>query len=186
MKLCYRNRVQNKPDSSLSTSDYLHQLVPQKLSRRAGGAYPVQLSRRADSPIRRRGPAGRLPRWRRGTAGLLPQAAERAGGASPQGGGECRLGFSPRRRRRIPSRTGAASGQSPARETNRSRRLGDGSGEGVSCKNTMGRRALKCKKRVSRSCPSDERWLVQIVGLHGCTDCWFAQDTLPFYPVLHQ
>jgi len=146
MKLCYRNRVQNKPDSSLSTSDYLHHLVPQKLSRRAGGAYPVQLSRRADSPIRRRGPAGRLPRWRRGMAGLLPQAAERAGGASPQGGGECRRGFSPRRRRRIPSRTGAASGRSPTRETNRSRRLGGWERGGCFLQKHHGQAGVKVQK----------------------------------------
>ena len=132
----------------------------------------------------RGGPAGRILCSCRG--GPTPPSGGEGRRGDSLGGGEERRGFSPRRRRRIPSRTGAALGRSPARETNRSRRLGDGSGEGVSCKNTMGRRALKCKKRVSRSCPSDERWLVQIVGLHGCTDCWFAQDTLPFFRVLHR
>ena len=107
-------------------------------------------------------------------AGLLPQAAERAGGASPQGGGASPVVRAQRR------------GEVPLARRIGLGGWGDGSGEGVSCKNTMGRRALKCKKRVSRSCPSDERWLVQIVGLHGCTDCWFAQDTLPFFPVLHR
>jgi len=131
--------------------------------------------RRGDSPSGGEERRGFSPRRRSGPAGLLPKAAASAGGASPPGGGGASPVVWAQRRGEVPLARRIGLGG-----------WGDGSGEGVSCKNTMGRRALKCKKRVSRSCPSDERWLVQIVGLHGCTDCWFAQDTLPFYPVLHR
>ena len=112
----------------------------------------------------RGGPAGRILCSYCGGP-TPPSGGEGRRGDSPGGGEEWR-GFSPRRRRRIPSRTGAASGRSPACETNRSRRLGGWERGGCFLQKHYGQAGVKVQK--ARLSLVSIGW--EMVG----PDCWFA------------